>query len=162
MVRKNAENPIDPYAKAADVIALHRHYYGREWGFTAAFEAKVSSDIAAFLAGFDPTRDLFLTRYENGELLGSITIDGTDPKGAHLRWFIVSDATRGKGLGRELMQLAVDFAHALDTPKIWLTTFAGLDAAEHLYESFGFEKVSETDQDQWQSGVVERRYEKLF
>lgn len=49
-----------PGALAA-VIGLHMAYYAPQWGFGAAFEAKLASDMGPFLARFDPSRDLFLT-----------------------------------------------------------------------------------------------------
>jgi len=41
----------------------------------------------------------------------SVTIDGsrTAEEGAHLRWFIASDATRGRGVGRALLREALAF-----------------------------------------------------
>ena len=43
---------------------------------------------------------------------------------------------------------------------VWLTTFAGLDAARALYERHGFRLVSESDIDQWSGGVREQRFER--
>ncbi|MDX1575973.1 MAG: GNAT family N-acetyltransferase, partial [Kiloniellales bacterium] len=85
--------------------------------------------------------------------------EGVSSEGAHLRWFIVSDDARGTGLGRVLLERAV--AHCTDRRygRIYLTTFAGLDAARHLYESMGFHLVDEQDADQWQGGVREQRFE---
>lgn len=146
----------------ADVVKLHADYYALEWDFGLPFETKVASELAQFLSRFDPEKHLFLTVTHNGALAGTISIDGDDPDGAHLRWFITSDAARGTGLGRWLMQQAIEFSHSLNVPKIWLTTFAGLDAAAHLYTSSGFEMVDETARDQWKGGVTERRYELQF
>lgn len=146
----------------ADVVKLHADYYAREWDFGLAFETKVATELAEFLSRFDPDKHLFLNVSRNGHLAGTISIDGDDPDGAHLRWFITSDAARGTGLGRWLMQQAITFSRSLNVPKIWLTTFAGLDAAAHLYTSTGFKMINETAQDQWKGGVTERRYELQF
>ena len=42
----------------------------------------------------------------------------------------------------------------------YLTTFAGLAPARHLYEAFGFRLVSESEIDQWSGGVREQRFER--
>lgn len=148
----------------AEVIRLHMAYYGPEWGFGRAFETKLATEMGAFLARFDPERDLFLCAYaRSGDLLGSITADAQEAAslGVHLRWYIVSDAARGTGLGRALLERAVTHCTERGFDRIYLTTFAGLEAARHLYESLGFMLVDERDTDQWQGGVREQRFERV-
>lgn len=142
------------------VLGLHMDYYAREWGFGLKFEAKVASELSGFLAGMDPDRDLFLTAWRDGTLVGSISMDvsGGGPDGAHLRWFVVSDSERGSGLGKQLMARAIGHADRVSSGAIWLTTFAGLGAARALYERYGFELQSESDADQWQGGVREQMF----
>jgi GNAT superfamily N-acetyltransferase len=144
----------------ADIVALHARYYARNWGFGLAFETKVASELAAFLAGMDPQRDLFLAAYEDGAVAGSIAVDvsGGGPRGAHLRWFIVS--AQGCGLGKTLLERAMRFCDEQSKLTVWLTTFAGLDAARALYERHGFRLVEESDVDQWQGGVREQLFER--
>jgi hypothetical protein len=43
---------------------------------------------------------------------------------------------------------------------VWLTTFAGLDAARALYERYGFALADESDADQWQGGVREQLFKR--
>lgn len=148
-----------PGALAA-VLRLHIEYYAREWGFGLPFETKVAAEMAEFLRRMDPGRDLFLTAWTGDTLAGAIALDATQggETGAHLRWFIVSDATRGTGLGGRLMERTIAFARETGQESIWLTTFAGLDAARALYERHGFRLVSQTDADQWSGGVREQLY----
>ncbi len=147
----------------AGVVRLHMAYYAVSWNFGCAFETKVAAELAEFLARHDETRDLFLCAYDrSGGLLGSITLDGGSAahEGAHLRWFITSEAARGSGLGRQLLARAVAFSDEHNYPLIYLTTFAGLEAARHLYERVGFSKVRESTVDRWQGGVREQRFER--
>ena len=115
----------------ADIVGLHARYYSKNWGFGLKFEAKVASELAEFLQRMDNSIDLFLTAYQNGNAIASISVDVSNggPKGAHIRWFIVSGETRGSGLGKKLLQKAMDFCRDQNIENIWLTTFAGLDAA---------------------------------
>ncbi len=148
----------------ASVVALHMDYYALHWNFGRAFETKVAGELAAFLERFDPVRDLFLAAYDpTGVMLGAITIDAVHAAqdGAHLRWFVVTDKARGTGLGRGLLSRAVSFCDAQSYRSVYLTTFAGLDAARHLYESVGFVMTSQSEIDQWQGGVREQRFERL-
>jgi GNAT superfamily N-acetyltransferase len=148
----------------ADVVGAHVAYYAPAWGFGLQFEAKVASELSGFLKRHDPTRDLFVCAMgPDDTFLGSITIDGISARtdtGAHLRWFILTEAARGTGLGKRLICEAINFCDARQYGKIYLTTFAGLDAARHLYEQAGFRLTSQTDADTWSSGSVgEQRFE---
>lgn len=162
----NRKMEFDGYRAGAlaQTVQLHMAYYSAQWSFGVAFETKVAAEMAEFLRRMDARRDLYLTAFDaSGDMLGTITIDGKDAstEGAHLRWFITGDAARGTGLGRELLQRAIDFCDQAGYHRIYLTTFAGLEAARHLYESFGFCLVSEADVDQWQGGVREQRFERV-
>jgi DNA-binding MarR family transcriptional regulator/GNAT superfamily N-acetyltransferase len=145
-----------------DIASLHARFYARHAGFGVYFERKVASELAAFAQGLPaPGRALWLVM-EGARTLGSLAIDddGNAPgtkRVAHLRWFIIDDALRGTGMGRELMSRAMAFVDAhYDETYLW--TFRSLDAARHLYESFGFELTDEADGDQWGAKVVEQRF----
>ena len=144
----------------ADIVSLHARYYARSWGFGLAFETKVAGELAAFLSGMDAERDFFLAAYEGGAVAGSIVVDitGGGERGAHLRWFIV--ATPGHGLGKTLFERAMTFCDGKGQRAVWLTTFAGLDAARSLYERHGFRLTGESDIDQWRGGVREQLFER--
>lgn len=120
-------------------------YYGPAWNFGLQFETKVATELAEFLERYDDERDLILSATdETGRFLGSITVDGktgASAYGAHLRWYITTDAARATGLGRRLLERAIQFSDACRYELIYLTTFPGLDAARHLYQSCGFRLV---------------------
>lgn len=143
------------------VAELHGIYYHDHWRFGLFFEAKVAVELSEFLKRYDERRDGFWTASVDGRTEGSITIDGihAENKGAHLRWFIVSDALRGKGLGGQLINTAVGFCRREGYRKIYLWTFEGLGAARHLYEKAGFRLVEERRGAQWGREVNEQRFE---
>lgn len=148
----------------AGIVALHAAYYARDWCFGLPFETKVAGELAEFSNRMDPASDLFLAAYRAGELVGSVVVDqsGGGPMGAHLRWFIVSDAARGTGLGKRLIEEAMAHCDARGFERVWLTTFAGLDVARALYERHGFVLVSEAERDQWSGGVREQLFERCL
>jgi GNAT superfamily N-acetyltransferase len=74
---------------------------------------------------------------------GSIAIDGSDASCARLRWFIVSDALQGTGVGTRLIQAAIEFCRSRGYPRVQLATFGTLSAAIHLYVKHGFRLVHE-------------------
>ncbi|MDY6880925.1 MAG: GNAT family N-acetyltransferase [Thermodesulfobacteriota bacterium] len=146
------------------VAELHGKYYHAHWDFGLFFEAKVAVELSRFLKGYDDARDGFWAVLVDGRVEGSITIDGIHhkTKGAHLRWFIMSDALRGKGAGNHLIKRAVSFCQRKKYNKIYLWTFDGLNPARHLYEKVGFRLVEERQGTQWGTEVNEQRFEFSF
>ena len=145
-----------------DVVALQARYYAEAWGFGPFFEAKLAREMAAFAGRYDPSRDLILSTATAEQTTGSITIDGSDPAAPdgylHLRWFILGDGLRGRGLGRALMTEALAFARELERPGVYLWTFAGLDAARRLYDDAGFRLAEEQVGETWGTRVTEQRF----
>ena len=144
-----------------EVVRAHGSYYAREWNFGPFFEAKVAREMGEFLARLAPP-DLLLSAWDGETFLGSLTLDATDPTlepgQAHLRWFIMSDAARGRGLGRQLVQAGMDHLRANSFASCYLTTFAGLDAARRLYEQAGFTLTREEEAESWGTRVREQLF----
>jgi len=143
------------------VAELHGTYYHKHWGFGLFFEAKVATELAEFLKRYDASRDGFWIALAGNRVEGCIAIDGihAQSEGAHLRWFIMSDAERGKGTGSRLMKEAIGFCRNREYKKIYLWTFEGLHAAKHLYEREGFRLTVENKGAQWGTEVKEQRFE---
>ncbi len=146
------------------VAELHGVYYSNSWRFGLFFEVKVAAELSEFLKRYDESRDGFWTALVDGRVEGSITIDGihAESKGAHLRWFIISDSLRGKGAGNQLINTAISFCRRKGYSKIYLWTFDGLSAARHLYEKAGFRLVEEHRGAEWGTEVNEQRFECLL
>jgi GNAT superfamily N-acetyltransferase len=143
------------------VAELHGIYYSRHWDFGLFFEAKVAVELSEFLSRFDRTCNGFWLAEYKGKISGSVTIDGIEgkTKGARLRWFIVDPEMHGRGIGRLLMNEAVSFCKTASHSKIYLTTFAGLDPARHLYEEFGFVLREEWEDAHWGKPVMAQKFE---
>jgi GNAT superfamily N-acetyltransferase len=143
------------------IIALHGQHYAQNWGFGTFFEAKVAHELAAF-AGRMASNDLVLLTYDDEGLAASIVLDLNDPmsgeRGGHLRWFICAERCRGTGIGRKLMDRAMSHADDHSNGNVWLTTFAGLEPARHLYESYGFVLKHEQEGEAWGTVVTEQEF----
>jgi len=120
----------------------------------------VASGLAEFCGRLDNPRNAIWTAMQDQSLVGAVAIDGEDldPGVAHLRWFIVEDGQRGRGIGKKLLSTAIAFSEASGFSEIDLWTFAGLDAARHLYEAHGFVCVEERPGTQWGAQVNEQRF----
>lgn len=141
-------------------IELHALYYAASSGFGAKFETGVAGGLAAFIPRLDGGRSMIWRAMQNRRIVGTIAIDGEDlgPESAHLRWFIVDDAARGKGIGRRLLVAALGFVDGNDFQETRLWTFRGLDAARKLYEEHGFILVKEEPGDRWGTRVMEQEF----
>ncbi len=145
-------------------VAQHGSYYAENWGFGPFFEAKVARDMAEFVLRIDSAGNHVLWAADDEGLLATVSLDGeqAEQRLTHLRWFIAGERSRGQGLGRDILRRAVSAARKDDMQGIYLTTFAGLDAARALYEAEGFKLVSEADDMTWGVRVCEQRFEVQF
>jgi GNAT superfamily N-acetyltransferase len=146
------------------ITELHGKYYHQHWGFDLFFEAKVATELADFLNHFDPARDGLWVVGIDQQIVGSIAISGRDANtlGARLRWLIVAPEYQGQDFGKLLMREAIDFCECARFKRIYLTTFAGLDGARHLYEKEGFRVVSEQKDAHWGKAVLEQTFELML
>jgi uncharacterized protein YhfF/RimJ/RimL family protein N-acetyltransferase len=141
-----------------EIAAMHGRFYAREHGFGIYFEAKVATECAEFCSRLDPARDGLWLLVDRGRILGSVVIDGA-ASAAHLRWFVIADELRGRGFGKRMLDAAIGFCRRAGHRSVYLTTFAGLDAARALYEQGGFRLLQEADGETWGVRVREQRFE---
>jgi GNAT superfamily N-acetyltransferase len=143
------------------IAELHATYYSQLVGFGLYFESKVARELSAFCEAYVEGRDGLWLALVDGRVEGSIIIDGShaQSEGAHLRWFIASDAVRGTGAGNAMLTAAIQLCRTQHYNKVYLWTFEGLNAARHLYEKNGFRLVHEQLGRQWGSQVNEQRFE---
>jgi GNAT superfamily N-acetyltransferase len=144
------------------VAALHARHHAASRGFGAFFETKVATELGPFLQR-EPRApgDFFRAALgPEGEVLGSIAMDGADtPGAAHLRWFILDAQLRGQGIGRRWLGEALAAARAGGFARCTLWTLDGLDDAARLYASAGFVTAERVEATQWGRAVVELRME---
>ena len=143
---------------------LHATYYKQHWDFDLFFESKVATELSEFLNRFNPVHDGFWLAMIGEKIVGGIAIDGNEAKtsGARLRWFIVEPEYQGRGVGQRLLQEAIAFCRRDDIPRVYLHSFAGLDAARHIYEKFGFVLREEKQDRTWGRTVTEQTFELLL
>lgn len=143
-----------------DLAALHARTHGPIVGMGPAFESVVTKAMAEFMQRIGHPLNNSWSVIEDGQVVGSITIDGEDLDGniAHLRWFILSEKLRGKGIGKALLLKALHHCDANGFDEIHLWTLKGLEAARALYEHNGFVLVEEYIGDQWGKAVAEQKF----
>lgn len=142
------------------MLRMHTDYYGRAFGFGAAFETMLAAEMAVFFSRLQGGLCEVWTATVEGRTVGTIAIDGEclGDGVAHLRWFIVGEEARGAGVGTVLIDTALAFVdrHGLRETRLW--TFRGLDAARRLYERAGFELTGEAPGRTWGTEVSEQQF----
>lgn len=95
----------------------------------------------------------------NDKIAGFVGLVDLGEETAQLRWFLIEPEFRGLGLGRRLLQAVMDYAREKKYKKMILWTFQGLEAACHLYKSFGFTPTQRVGNDTWKNGLQEERWD---
>lgn len=142
---------------AGYIAYRHAVLYAQEYGLKPVFEKYVIEGLRDFLNC--PEKGKLWIAETTDKIAGFIAIIKTDEKTAQLRWFLIEPEFRGKGLGRCLMTEAVTYCREQNFARVYLWTFAELEAARHLYSSFGFRKTEEEENDTWKNRVVEEKWE---
>jgi ribosomal protein S18 acetylase RimI-like enzyme len=79
---------------------------------------------------------------QGGEVVGTCAAIRVSATTFELAKLSVAQAARGRGLGRRLCKLVLDYASAAGATEIVLSSNSSLVDAIHLYESLGFQHAS--------------------
>lgn len=81
---------------------------------------------------------ILMAEAEDGQVVGCVGLLALPDGGFEVAKMTVSEAARGTGLGRLLMQACIDKAAALGAPRLYLETNSSLAPALGLYRAMGF------------------------
>ena len=147
-----------------EVTALHGRLYMGEYGVDQSFEAYCGAGVCRFaldrLEKGEEVGELWVVE-EDGRILGSVAMLAEEGMG-RIRWLQLHADLRGRGMGRKLVETAMDYARERGFPGVFLTTIAGLDAAHHLYRQAGFELTSSESVRKWGIETEELRFDMKF
>ncbi len=142
-----------------DIVKQHGLIYAKEYGYDFTFEAYVAEPLAQFAKRNSKRERIWLARL-NGELVGTICICENSNIEAQLRWFLIDPKARGNGLGKTLIDQALNFCIAEGYSKVILWTVDGLAASKSLYIRNGFQLIHEEKCQLWGQAQLEQCYEK--
>jgi len=81
----------------------------------------------------------------DGEAVGCCALVVVAPRELELAKMTVSESIRGRGLGRRLLQFAIDEARRMSARRLYLESNTRAEAAVHLYEQLGFRHLPAPD-----------------
>jgi GNAT superfamily N-acetyltransferase len=142
------------------IAALHGTVYAAEHGLDARFEAGVARGFAEAVQRGWPERGRLWAVERDGELTGSLALTHEDDGVGKVRWFLLAEELRGRGLGRTLLEELVSEADDAGLAVLKLETFSALRAAGHLYRSVGFELLDSQRFSGWGRPIVLQHYER--
>ncbi|MGG4385300.1 helix-turn-helix domain-containing GNAT family N-acetyltransferase [Priestia megaterium] len=140
------------------VAHLHGQLYDETYKFGQMFEYYVMKGLTEFMINSEGG-DLWIAEVD-GKIAGSIAITKSSDTVAQLRWFVLDEKYQGMGLGKKLMETAMNFCKEKGYQHIFLWTVSILGAARHLYKKYGFELTEEKPNEEWTgSPLIEERWD---
>jgi putative acetyltransferase len=133
---------------------VYREVLGRE------VNKYVRDEVRRILEDYDDARDLFLVAEHDGEVVGAVIIEHSNPEPGccNMQFLVVHRDHRGHGHGHELVTRGLDFAKGAGYKTVELIATADFDFAMAMYERMGFEHV---DTYLWQENEV-YTYDKML
>jgi GNAT superfamily N-acetyltransferase len=145
-----------------ELIRIHGVQNALDYGFGPAHEAYCARVAANFILNPHPGRSRVWLVCRAEAAVGSVFIVELPDATAQLRLLFVHASLRGLGLGRWLVQSAVEYAHEAGFRSVFLWTVRGLNRATGIYQDAGFLKTEEKSGAGWGDDSVEVRYELRF
>jgi N-acetylglutamate synthase-like GNAT family acetyltransferase len=137
---------------------LHGILYAQEFGWDFTFEAYVAVPLAEFAKAHNDRERIWIVE-KDGHITGSVAIVEASLTEAQLRWMLLTPDLRGYGLGRYLVETALDFCKDQGYSTVFLWTVSLLTVATRLYQSVGFHLTEEKTHRIWGAELTEQRYE---
>ncbi|ODG89978.1 MULTISPECIES: helix-turn-helix domain-containing GNAT family N-acetyltransferase [Bacillaceae] len=156
----NPEILIRPF-KPGDVgyvAYIHGKIYSTTYQFGRVFEYYVMKGLSEFL--LNPNGGELWVAEVNGEIVGSIAITKTNESVAQLRWFVLDEKSQGLGIGKKLIETALNFCKENQFEHVFLWTVSTLETARHLYKKYNFTLTEEKPNFEWTgSELIEERWD---
>jgi Acetyltransferase (GNAT) family. len=141
------------------IVARHAEIYAAEAGFDLSFEAQVAEHMSRFIRTRDPARERAFIACLGGRRVGCLLCTRMGDESARISVFLVEPEMRCRGIGRHLLQQAMNFARAHGYASLCFWTFNGHHTSESLYVSSGFRRVTSHPAHSFGRDVIEQEWE---
>jgi len=140
------------------VASIHGKIYSTTYQFGRVFEYYVMKGLSEFL--LNPNGGELWVAEVNGEIVGSIAITKANESVAQLRWFVLDEKYQGLGIGKKLIETALNFCKENQFDHLFLWTVSTLETARYLYKKYNFTLTEEKPNFEWTgSELIEERWD---
>jgi len=99
-----------------------------------------SAELEGLPGKYAPPGDLLIASV-NGEAVGCVALRALGPATLEMKRLYVRSAVRGMGIGKRLVEAAIDSARQHGYKELRLDTLATMAAAQAVYRSLGFVEI---------------------
>ncbi|MGR6338856.1 GNAT family N-acetyltransferase [Priestia megaterium] len=153
MIRDFNENDKDY------IIDSHYKIYNKEYNYDLSFKEFISNSVNQYIKNANNLLENIWILDIDGCPKGSISIKRVNEDVAQLGLFLVDPSLRGTGLGKQLVQTAIDFCKEKNYKKVVLWTNSKLFAARRIYKNKGFQLIETRKQFLSNKELVEEQWE---
>jgi DNA-binding MarR family transcriptional regulator/GNAT superfamily N-acetyltransferase len=137
---------------------IHGKIYSTTYQFGRIFEFYVMKGLTEFLIN-NEGGELWIAEV-NGEIVGSIAITKANDSVAQLRWFVLDEKFQGLGIGKKLIETALNFCKEKHYQNVFLWTVSTLETARYLYKKYHFKLTEEKPNVEWTgTKLIEERWD---
>ena len=122
--------------------SLNEAWISRHFAIEPADAEVLDDPVGKVIA---PGGHIFMAEDDAGAAIGCVGLKAMADGGFEVIKMTVSEAARGSGLGRDLMQACIERATALGAPRLYLETNSALAPALGLYRAMGFADLPKQD-----------------
>ncbi len=129
-------------ARIAQIIRLNLEKFHLNIPGTAYFDPELNH-LSDYYNSNSDKRSYFVAFNMERQIIGGVGVaefDGIDDC-AELQKLYLDDSVKGKGYGKELIQIAEDWARSVGYKNLYLETHTNLSVALKLYEKMGFHQI---------------------
>lgn len=129
-------------ARLAEIIRMNLEKHRLNIPGTVYFDPCLDH-LSEFYTADPQKRVYFIALDENGEMIGgagAAEFSGL-PDCAELQKLYLIDSAKGRGLGKQLVNLVESWAKSVGYRRLYLETHTNLAAAMKLYEKMGFRQI---------------------
>ncbi|WDP88530.1 MAG: GNAT family N-acetyltransferase [Desulfobacter sp.] len=120
------------------IISQHGLVYSNEFNFDLSFEVDIAGKAVSLCKKKDPFTRIWIKEVD-GEKAGSIAISKLGEGLAFINFLMVLNRYRGRGIARQLMAFALNYAEGNGFERVRLETYSCLKAARRIYSGLGFQ-----------------------
>ncbi|MGN0600070.1 MAG: GNAT family N-acetyltransferase [Oscillospiraceae bacterium] len=126
----------------AKIIRTNLERYNLDIPGTVYFDPELDH-LSSFYNSNANKRNYFIALNEDNEVIGGVGVAefAGIPECAELQKLYLDDPEKGKGYGKELMNIAETWAKEAGYKQLYLETHSNLEVAIKLYEKLGFHQI---------------------